>query len=67
MPLLQKGIAMATGRMPKIIKPPAHAVIDYMVAGTFFITAALYWRRSKRAAISSLICGSVTTFEQYSH
>ena len=60
MPLLQKGIAMAAGRMPKIIKPPAHAVFDYLVAGTFLITAGLYWRRSKRAAISSLICGGIT-------
>ena len=61
MPLLQKGIAMAAGRMPKIIKPQAHAVFDYLVAGTFFITAGLYWRRSKRAAVSSLICGGITT------
>jgi len=61
MPLLQKGVAMAAGRMPKIIKPQAHAVIDYLVAGTFFMTAAIYWRRSKRAAVSSLICGGVTT------
>lgn len=59
MSLLQKGVAVAAGRMPKIIKPQAHAVIDYLVAGTFFLTAALYWRRSKRAAVSSLICGGV--------
>lgn len=61
MPLLQKGVAMAAGRMPKVIKPQAHAVIDYVVAGTFFITAAVYWKRSKRAAVSSLICGGITT------
>lgn len=61
MPLLQKGVAMVAGRMPKIINPQAHAVIDYLVAGTFFATAAVCWRRSKRAAISSLICGGVTT------
>jgi hypothetical protein len=60
MPLLQKGIAMAAGRMPKVIKPQAHAVIDYMVAGTFFLVGALYWRRNKRAAVSSLICGGAT-------
>ncbi len=60
MPLLQKGVAMAAGRMPKVIKPQAHAVIDYLVAGTFFVTAALFWRRSRRAAISSLICGGIT-------
>ena len=63
MSILQKGLALAAGRIPvpKIIKPEAHAVIDYLVAGTFFITAALYWRRNKRAAVSSLICGGITT------
>jgi hypothetical protein len=57
--LLQKGVAVAAGRMPKVIKPEAHAVIDYLVAGTFFFSAALFWRRSKRAAVSSLICGGI--------
>ena len=47
--------------MPKVINPRAHAVIDYLIAGSFFLTAALSWRRSKRAAISSLICGGITT------
>ena len=61
MPILQKGVALAAGRMPKVIKPQAHAVIDYLVAGSFFITAGIYWRRNKRAAVSSLICGGVTT------
>ncbi len=60
MPLLQKGIAIAAGRMPKVIKPKAHAVIDHLVAGSFFIAAALVWRRNKRAAIGSLICGGIT-------
>jgi hypothetical protein len=60
MSLLLKGVAVAAGRMPKIIKPQAHAVIDYLVAGTFFLTSALCWRRSKRAAIGSLICGGIT-------
>jgi len=61
MPLLQKGIALAAGRMPKIIKPRAHAVLDYLVAGSFFIAAGLCWKRNKRAAVSSLICGGITT------
>jgi hypothetical protein len=61
MALLQKGVAMAAGRMPKIIRPHAHAVIDYLVAGAFLVTAAAYWRRNKRAAISSLICGGIAT------
>jgi hypothetical protein len=59
MPLLQKGIAIAAGRMPKAINPQAHAIIDYLVAGTFFVAAGLCWKRNKRAAIGSLICGGV--------
>lgn len=57
MSLAQKGIEMAAGRLPKIINPTAHAVIDYAVAGTFFLVSALYWRRNKKAAVSAMICG----------
>jgi len=59
MSLLRRGVAVAAGRMPKIIKPQAHAVIDYLVAGTFVINAALCWRRNTRVAVSSLICGGM--------
>jgi hypothetical protein len=61
MPLLQKGVELAAGRMPKIIKPQAHAVIDYLVAGSFFFMAAVNWRRNKRAAVSCLFCGGTAT------
>jgi hypothetical protein len=57
MPLLEKGVHMATGRMPKIISPKVHAIIDFAMAGTFFLMGALAWKRSKKAAISSFICG----------
>jgi len=59
MPILQKGVAIAAGKMPKVIKPPAHAVIDHLLAGSFFIAAGLVWKRNKRAAIGSLICGGI--------
>lgn len=61
MSLLQKGVAIAVGRMPKVVKPQAHAVIDYLVAGSFFVAAGILARRNKRAAISSLICGGMIT------
>lgn len=61
MPLLQKGMSMLSDRMPKVIGPKAHAIIDYAVAGTFFAMAAYFWRRNKRAAISSIVCGAATT------
>ncbi len=60
MSLAQKGIQMAAGRMPKIINPTTHAVIDYAVAGAFFLVGVLSWRRNKKAALGAMICGGAT-------
>jgi len=57
MPLLRKGLRMAVGKMPKMIDPATHAVLDYVVAGAFLIMGIRFWKRSKRAAIGSLLCG----------
>ena len=57
MPLMQKGVAMLSSRMPKVINPTTHAIIDYAVAATFFAVSAVFWKRNKRAAISSAVCG----------
>ncbi|HSM86677.1 MAG TPA: hypothetical protein VLT16_11020 [Candidatus Limnocylindrales bacterium] len=61
MPLLVQATKWATNRMPKAINPRAHAVIDYAMAASFFGMAAYFWRRNKRAAISSLILGGAET------
>jgi hypothetical protein len=47
-------------RLPKVIKPKAHAVLDYTVAGTFFALSAFFWKRNKRAAIGAMACGATT-------
>jgi hypothetical protein len=60
MPLWQQGTRAITRRMPKIIDPSTHAVLDYAVAGTFLLAAAALWNRNKRAAIGSLVCGGAT-------
>ena len=57
MPLLETGARFAARRMPKVINPSAHAVLDYAIAGTFLIMGARLWRRNRRAAVGSLICG----------
>ena len=59
MPIIQKGVKAVAERMPKVISPKTHAIIDYATAGTFFVAGALLWRRSKRAAIASLVCGAM--------
>ena len=60
MALLQKSVALAAGRMPKMISPRVHSVLDYAVAGSFLLMGALFWRRNRRAAIGSLLCGCAT-------
>ncbi len=57
MAMFNKLIKMAVKPMPDMISPKGHAVIDYMIAGAFFATAALFWRKNKRAAVASALCG----------
>ena len=56
-------------RVPKIISPTAHAVIDYLVAGYYFITAGALWRGNKRASIAAITNGAavlgVSMFTDY--
>ena len=59
MALMQKGVALAAGRMPKI-SPRTHAVLDYAIAGSFVLVGALFWKRNRAAAMGSLFCGGVT-------
>ena len=58
MPLLDKAAKWTTNKMPKVITPKAHAIIDYAMAASFFGMAAFFWRRNKRAAVSALVCGA---------
>src|SRR5215470_9901815 len=57
MAILNAGIEVVTRRMPKMISPETHAILDYATAGSFFLGAVLFWKNHKRAAIASLACG----------
>src|SRR5947199_10469767 len=59
MPLIQKGVQAVADRMPKVISPKTHAIIDYATAGSFLLTGALLWKRNKRAALGALLCGAM--------
>jgi hypothetical protein len=48
---------IATKPLPRAITPKAHAVIDYLTVGAFLVSAAWFWRRSKRASVAALVCG----------
>ncbi len=57
MPVLNTLVKVATKPLPRMISPKAHAILDYAIAGSFFTAGALFWRRNKRAALASLVCG----------
>lgn len=61
MPLLQSGVSMLVDRMPKMISPKTHAVLDYAIAATFLTAGALFWRQHRRAALGSFLCGAAVT------
>ena len=58
MAMFNNVVKMAVKPLPDVITPHSHAVIDYVIVGVFFATAGLFWRRNKRAAVASLLCGS---------
>jgi hypothetical protein len=60
MPLLHREAKFAVRRMPKVINPTTHAVLDYLVAGSFLLKTAVLWKRNRRAAAASLICGGAS-------
>lgn len=57
MPILNSVVQLAAKPLPRAISPKAHAIIDYITVGAFFLTAARFWGRSKRAALAALISG----------
>jgi hypothetical protein len=60
MPLTTRAAQMVADRMPKLIDQKTHAVMDYVVGGTFFALAAFLWKRNKRASIAATMCGAAT-------
>lgn len=56
MPVFTSIANALTKPLPKVLSPKAHAIADYATVGAFAATAAVYWKRNKRAAIGCLIC-----------
>ena len=57
MPILNKVAQFAVKAIPDAITPKAHALVDYTNVAVFLISAGLFWRRNKRAALGALISG----------
>jgi hypothetical protein len=56
MPIMQKGVAAMSNRMPKVISPKAHAIADYITLGGLIVLSAICWKKNKRAAVAALTC-----------
>jgi hypothetical protein len=59
MAIVDTSVKALSHRLPKVISPKTHAIIDYATAGSFLLTGALLWKRHKRAAIGSIVCGAI--------
>jgi hypothetical protein len=46
-------------RLPAVISPAQHAVLDYTVAGTFLAVAQSLWSRHRPAAVLALLNGGM--------
>jgi len=58
MALLQKSASIFSNRLPKVLGPRTHSILDYSVAALFISAGFLFWRRHKSASLSALFCGS---------
>jgi hypothetical protein len=58
MALLQKSASIFSNRLPKVLGPRTHAVVDYSIAALLLTAGALFWKRHKSASLSALLCGT---------
>ena len=59
MPLANTAARAVAPRLPQLISPAAHAVIDYVMFGAFFTAGALLWRKNKRASLAAYLCADI--------
>jgi hypothetical protein len=55
---LQRSLEETGKHIPKVVSPAMHAIADYATAAGFAIAGALFWKRSKRAALASFLFGA---------
>ncbi len=58
MPVLDQLANRVADRLPTVISPTAHAVIDYATAASFIAYGVWAWNRDRRAALTSLGVGA---------
>jgi hypothetical protein len=60
MPIATRAAQMVADRMPKVIDPKTHAVMDYVMGGACLMLSAFLWKRNKRASVAAAMCGAAT-------
>jgi len=60
MPVLNSVADAVSRRLPKLVPLHTHLAADYLFAGAFLAAGTWFWRRNRRAAVASLICGGST-------
>src|SRR5579864_3587479 len=58
---LQKLVELSGKPVPKVVSPTVHAIADYVTAASFFVAGVLFWKKNKRAALASMLCGAAET------
>jgi len=58
--VLTSAADVLTRKLPKFIPGNAHPVVDYAVSGSFLAAATWFWRRDRKVALGSLLCGAST-------
>jgi hypothetical protein len=59
MPLATKAVQMVGNRLPKVISPKGHALVDYVQIGTLTVVGALLWRKNRLASVAALGCAAL--------
>ena len=60
MPNLNAATRMAMAPLPRILPPAGHAVVDFLTTGAFLAGAVWFWKRNRKAAVASFLCGGAT-------
>lgn len=54
--LAQKGLVAFGDKLPKVISPKVHAIMDYGVIGIWALVAARAWSKNRTAALGAVAC-----------
>jgi hypothetical protein len=58
MPTLNSIARVVAKPLPRVVSPRVQSILDYILVGSFLGAAGWFWRRNKRAAVASVLCGA---------